>query len=55
MYHIKVLKIFNLSIPSGLTVKLNGILTTPKQRRFASLQNNIVLPFKGELKILETW
>jgi len=46
MYPLKVAKIFNSRTPSSLTVKPDGIFTTPKRRCLALLG--------GELKILET-
>jgi hypothetical protein len=54
MYPPKVSKIFNSGIPSGLIVKPDGILTTPKRRRFGEGKTPLFFPFRGELKNLET-
>lgn len=62
MYPLKFQKKFNLGISFGLTIKLDGILTTCVSHDFLkanlsilpSLQNDVVLLFRGELKILKT-
>jgi hypothetical protein len=53
MYPLKVVKIFNSGTPSGLTVKPEGILTTPKRRRFGEGKMTLFCPFRGELNFFK--